>query len=258
MFRVPLCIGAAVAAALLSMTPAKAASVAGFAFDGYDRSQLGNAQHAMSDFLDSRKLTNLHTETFEDQKAWNGTSGTANPHDTNVGSFSAFGGAGSGQSRIGNGAALQVRGDNDMRWGRYNNDASRALGGQWLDSNDNRGMRWEIGGVGAFDTIAFFVTDVADVGGKFSIRIGDTLYSDLAMGAKLASGNIHLVQIMLSEAVTNLTVELMHDRTNDGFGIDGAAVARIAPAPLPPAAALLATGLVALAGLRRRRSPATG
>jgi hypothetical protein len=62
---------------------------------------------------------------------------------------------------------------------------------------------------------------------------------------------------MLSEAVSRLTIELMHDRTNDGFGIDGAAVG-VAPVPLPPAALLLLTGIAGIAGLRRRaaRRPA--
>ena len=97
--------------------------------------------------------------------------------------------------------------------------------------------------------------DAADVGGKFSIKVGDTLYSNLA-GAegKLRNGNVQLVKILLSEAVTNLTVELMHDRTNDGFGIDGAAVG-LAPIPLPPAALLLGSGL---AGPRRPAPPQGG
>ena len=96
--------------------------------------------------------------------------------------------------------------------------------------------------------------DAADVGGKFSIKVGDTLYSNIAGAAgRLANGNIHLVKIMLSEAVTSLTVELMHDRTNDGFGIDGAAVG-LAPVPLPPAALLLGTALLGLVGFGRRRA----
>ena len=137
-----------------------------------------------------------------------------------------------------------------MPWGRYT--TSPVLGGNWLDSNDNLGMRWEIGGIGKFDSLAFFVLDAADVGGKFSIKVGDTLFSNLAgAGGKLRNGNIQFVRIMLSEAVNHLTVELMHDRTNDGFGIDGAAVA-LAPVPLPPAAFLLLTGIAGIAGLRRR------
>ena len=113
-------------------------------------------------------------------------------------------------------------------------------------------MRWDIGGIGKFDSLAFFVLDAADVGGKFSIKVGDTLFSNLAgAGGKLQNGNIQFVRIMLSEAVNHLTVELMHDRTNDGFGIDGAAVA-LAPIPLPPAAFLLLTGIAGIAGLRRR------
>ena len=61
-------------------------------------------------------------------------------------------------------------------------------------------------GVGKFNALAFFVLDAADVGGKFSIKVGDTLYSDLAgAGGKLANGNIHFVRILLSEAVDSLT-----------------------------------------------------
>ena len=70
----------------------------------------------------------------------------------------------------------------------------------------------------------------------------------------LANGNIQFVRILLSEAVETLTVELMHNRTNDGFGIDGVAVANVAPVPLPPAAALMLPFLLSLVGLRRRRA----
>jgi hypothetical protein len=236
-------------AAVLTLTTAAGAATVSLSVDRFQRSELGAADAAMSGFLDGVSVKGR--ETFEDYKAWNGRSGSTNPQATKVGSFSSFGPAGSGRSVVGDTSKLQVREDNTMPWGRYSTSGA-ALGGHWLDSNDNLGMKWEVGGLGKFDTLAFFVLDAADVGGKFSLRVGDTLYSNIA-GARgeLANGNIHLVRVMLSEAVTNLTVELMHDRTNDGFGIDGASVG-VAPIPLPPAVLFLGTGLAALVGLRRR------
>jgi hypothetical protein len=251
--RVKLCLGTAIAAAFLSATAAGAATV-DLGYERFGRSDLSAARDAMSGFLGSHTVRKLHQETFEGYKAWNGRSGTTDPKNSKVGSFDAFGAAGSGDSVVGKGSRLQVRNDSTMKWGRYSTDAT--LGGNWLDSNDNRGMKWKIDGVGKFNAVSFFVLDAADVGGKFSIKVGKTLYSDIAGGAKLANGNIHFVHVLLSEAVDHLTVRLLHDRTNDGFGIDGATVARVGPVPLPPAAALMLPGLLALFGLRRRRAAA--
>jgi hypothetical protein len=250
--RVCSCLGAAVAAAALSVAAASAATV--LTFDTFDRSQLPAAQAALASYEAANDIKGF--ENFESYKAWDGTSGTGNPQGTEVGSFTSFGAAGSGHSVVGDPGKTQVRNDPTMPWGRYGTDDNVPLGGNWLDSNDNRGMRWEIAGLGKFDALAFFVLDAADVGGKFSIKVGDTLFSDLAgAGGKLANGNIHFVKILLSEAVETLTVELMHDIANDGFGVDGAAVG-VAAVPLPPAALLLATGLAGLAALRRRRRAA--
>ena len=49
---------------------------------------------------------------------------------------------------------------------------------------------------------------------------------------------------------------LKHNRSNDGFGIDGVTVGHLAPVPLPPAAALLLGGIAGARGPRRRRRPA--
>ena len=228
------------------------ASAATLQVDNYARSQFGAAQSAMNDFLASNRIRAV--ETFEGSSAWNGTRGTSDPQNTNVGSFATLGGHGTGGAAVNGGRALEVRGDNTMPWGRYDTDTlSSPLGGNWLDTNDTYGMKWEVGNLGKFDTLAFFLTDVADVGATFSIKVGDELFSDIAgSSGRLANGNIHLIRIALDRAVENLTVELIHDRLNDGFGIDGATVVEIAPVPVPPAAALLVTGLAAFAGLRRR------
>lgn len=258
---VRLRFGAAIAAAILLVNPAAEAATVNLSFDSYNRGQISGARHAMSSYLAGNRISNLHVDTFESAKA--GAHGTL---QTGVGRFTTVGAAGSGHSVVGSGSKLAVRGDNTMKWGRYNTDglkASTALGGQWLDSNDNLGMNWTVSGLGKFNTLAFFLTDVADVGGKFSIKVGDTLFSNLAgADGKRRNGNISLVRIALSEAVDSLSITMMHDRTNDGFGIDGAAVGNIAPVPLPPAMALLLTGIAGLAGMaglrRRGNAPPAG
>ena len=247
--RVRLCLGTALAAAALSVTSAGFAATT-LDIVNFDRSALTAAQAARSAALSGFTIRGY--ENFQDYQAWNGSTGSTDPQDTRVGSFDPFGDTGSGLSVVGDGGKLQVRNDPTMPWGRYGTSETLPLGGNWLDSNDNLGIRWDIAGIGSFDSLAFFVLDAADVGGKFSIKVGDTLFADIAGATgKLKNGNIQFVRVLLSEAVESLTVELMHDRTNDGFGIDGAAVA-LSPVPLPPAVLLLATGLAGLAGLRRR------
>lgn len=239
-----LLLGGAVEAATLNTT-------------AFKRQELPAAQKAFTDHLAGYQIKSLNVETFEGSKAWDGKSGTTNPQNTKVGSFTTLGGTGSGHAMINGGTGLEVRGDNDMYWGRYNTD-KLPLGGQWLDSNDTLGMKWDVDGGGdKFNVLSFFLVDAADVGAKFSVDVGGTLYSNiLGEDGRQKNGNIQLVTILLDQAVENLTVKLFNDRLNDGFGIDGVAVAHVAPVPLPPAAALLVTGLLGLGVLRRRRSAA--
>jgi hypothetical protein len=88
--------------------------------------------------------------------------------------------------------------------------------------------------------------------GAFSIKVGDTLFSDLSGGTKLKNGNIYFLRILLPETVDKLTVRFSHNFKNNGFGFDGAIVGEIAPIPVLPAAALLVPALALLAGVGRR------
>jgi MYXO-CTERM domain-containing protein len=235
---------------------ASAGTAATIEIDPFGREAADAARSAKTAFH-AAHAGNLRIETFDGHRTWDGSWGSTDLGATAVGGFAPIGAAGSGQSMVGDGGSLQVRGDSGMAWGRYDTDLS--IGGHWLDSNDNTGIAWRIEGLGRFDALAFFVLDAADVGGRFSIRVGETLFADLAgADGRLANGNILFVRILLDAAVDSLTVELMHDRANDGFGIDGAMIAQVASTPVPPAALLLGTGLALAAGLRRRRRPAPG
>src|SRR6476659_7576959 len=100
-------LGGCVLAAALAVAPfaARAATVN---LQEFDRSALASAQKARSDSLAGYQLKSLTAETFENQKAWDGTSGTKNPQNTKVGSFTALTdlGRGTGQSVIGGGDGL--------------------------------------------------------------------------------------------------------------------------------------------------------
>lgn len=251
----------ALASLALVLGMGSAASAASLNISYFDRSDYAGAQAALAAFRNGTdasvgpksEMKSVRTETFEGFQAWNGATGAADPM-TGVGRFTSLGGHGTGGSAVNGGTLLQVRDDNPWVWGRYN---TSGVDGNWLDSNDTRGMRWDATGPAKFNAVAFLLTDVADVGAIFSIKAGDTLFSQVIGAAgRMANGSIQLVRILLPEAVAGLAIELRNDRLNDGFGIDGATVARIAPVPVPPAALLLISGAAALFGFRRRQRTA--
>ena len=199
----------------------------------------------MADYLAGNTSRTCGVETFEGYGAWNGERGTANPQNTKVGSFTGFGAAGSGALVVGDGTKLQVRGDNAMTWGRYNTDARAARRQVARQQRQHRHEAGRSAGVGKFNALAFFVIDAADVGGTFSIKVGDTaLLRPRRRRRQARERQHHFVRILLSEAVDDLTVELMHDRTNDGFGIDGAMVGRRAGPAAPGGGLLLGLALL--------------
>ena len=254
-------LGGLLLAAVLAATGAAEAATVNVFSKTYGRSQLGLAQAAMAAFRAGHTISNLHVETFEGFRPWGSGAGTQDLTRTGVGSFTPFGTKGAGRAVVGDGAQPAGPQRQPHAWGRYDTSNKPALppglaDGNWLDSNDNLGIRWRIEDLGGFNTLAFFVIDAADVGGSFSLKVGNRLFSDLNGGKRLKNGNIHLVQILLPRTRHSLTVRLMHDRSDDGFGIDGALVAQVvppSPVPLPPAAALLVPALALLAGLRRSK-----
>ena len=112
--RVRLCLGAALAAAALTMASAVSAATVTLDSTRFDRTQLGAAQATRDTALSGIRVRG--SEYFGDRKAWDGKTGTTNPQSTKVGSFSSFGGAGSGHSVVGDSSKLQVRNDLSMPW----------------------------------------------------------------------------------------------------------------------------------------------
>ncbi|MGS4947082.1 VPLPA-CTERM sorting domain-containing protein [Meridianimarinicoccus sp. RP-17] len=177
---------------------------------------------------------------------------------TAVGVFDTLGATGSGGTvkgtagNTGNGVFLRDR----NVYGRSNTTAG---GDSYLDSNDTYGLSWTIAGLGMFDRLFFTVSDIADSGASFTIladgqQVGSTI-------SRQRNGAVDMVMLSFGTAVDTLTLHLRHSKLNDGFSIDDAGIglsrgAAQTPSsvPLPPAVALLAGGIAALALFRRRRA----
>ena len=86
--RVRLCLGAAVAAAVLAgASAASAATASSLSVQQFDRTQLSEARKAMSDHVGGITVKGL--ETFSGYKAWDGSSGTTNPRIASLGAGNA-------------------------------------------------------------------------------------------------------------------------------------------------------------------------
>ena len=248
--RVRLCArGLAIAAVLATGSAATAATLS---IDTFSPSSVREAI-ARADALYQAGAPTVR-EGFESFDAWGTGTGTQNP-TTAVGTFTSIGGKGAGRAVIGDAKKLQVRDDKPMPWNRIN---LTDRGNNWLDSNDTYGMKWEVGGLPSFNALSFILSDVADQGGKFSITIGDKLFSEvLGASGRLVDGGLYVVSILLPEAVSSLTVLLHNSTLTDGFGIDAVRVSLDlpTPVPLPPAVLLIVAGMGMIAVVRRRRSP---
>jgi hypothetical protein len=243
---------AAAVALTTSVTAASAVSVdINITRFGTDATGLANAHTAWSDFLVGDMVA---FESFEGE----GLAGTPNPL-TSVGQFTGTGSTGGGQSAFdcggGVGATSCVRSDDDPSgvpgpFGRF------ALDGEnWLDSNDMTSVLWEIPGgatIGMFSHIAFFLTDLDDVGSlRFFITVnGDIVEQRPGGNNNLGTdGTLHLVTMKFSSLVGGATI-LMTNGVGDGFGIDKIGVSAV---PLPAAGWMLLAGVGGLLAAKRRK-----
>ena len=225
--RVRLSMGGLLVAAAVVVGPVASAATVDLQFDRFSRRNLAAAQDAQADFLAGHAISNLRAETFEGYKAWNGKRGKANPQNTTVGSFTAFGAARlrplRGQHRQEEPGAQATT----HALGPLRRRAGAGTGGKWLDSNDNIGISWQIGGVGKFNALAFFVTrrgrrgrQVLDQGRRHALlrprrrrrQAHERQHPLRAHPARRGGGEPH--------------GGAQHDRINDGFGIDGVTVGR--------------------------------
>lgn len=203
--------------------------------------------------------TTLASENFEGFAAVPATT-SGNTINTAVGTINGLGGSGSGGSVVAPANEIKVR--SGFLFGRQ---SIADEGGNFLDTNDTLGFSLTVDalalGLGSgFTALSLFLTDVADQGADMTISYGDgqnglTSVTTI-LGAGGRNGVIDFVGLTFSEAVSFVTIEFSNSIVNDGFGIDDIALLSSAttPVPVPPALGLLASALVGLGLLRRRRT----
>jgi hypothetical protein len=160
---------------------------------------------------------------------------------TNIGTFTSSGTCGGGGSVVGDSCSMQVR--DEATFGRTSIPH--------LDSNDLHTISWQLPKNTGRARIDF--QDLADrPGSTFTLRSGSS-YAQIV--GRQANGARNSAWLTFAPG-DDREVYLMMRNTTVGF--DGYAIesATIAPIPLPPAAALLVSGVLAMTGLRRRRKHA--
>lgn len=182
---------------------------------------------------------------------------------TNVGNIRSLPGTGTGDSNVAPDDHAIVRSAAGMPgvFGRFDADGDRFGAtdyNNYLDSNDNGGIRLNIpgaSGIDMFNQLSFILTDIDDVGKiGFAIEAGPNFggspFSDIFMNdSKEGNGNIFLATLMFSEMVSDITVDMTIDEV-DGFGLDSISASVV---PLPAAGWMLLAGVGALGVASRRK-----
>ncbi|MDZ7829115.1 MAG: hypothetical protein U5K33_06390 [Halofilum sp. (in: g-proteobacteria)] len=242
------------AATVLGLGLASPASAALIDINISTVASVGDAQAALDNFRAGKRHS--LTEDFEGFSAWDGTAGsaTSDPLNSVVGTFSSIGANGTGTACVDGCDHLQVADSDSPGLGGSGRMNLTDGGSNWLDSNDIEGIEWlvDAAGIGgSFTDLAFFMTDVADVGATLDLVFdnGDTGSAEIT--PTQGNGTINFVTASFSDMAIGATVTMRNtsgQTTNDGFGIDGATVA----VPVPGTLLLLGTGLLAIGAAARR------
>lgn len=236
-FKMNKFIMTAAAACLTLSGAAHAATITVSAFD-------------ITGFNDAVGYDDFIIQDFEDIGA-EGTPGELpGPLETNVGTFSALDGQGSGSTCDASGG--------DCKELFLNNTTVNGQGnmvpddGDWsLNANDTFGIQWEVvmgEAASLFNRVVFAMMDAADQGAIVTVTSGE----DTVTFENLLDANQQLIVIDFGALVNGATISIASSKLDDSFSIDGASVGVV---PLPAGGLLLLTGLGALA-LRRRRKAA--
>lgn len=233
-------LAAALAVGMVSSASAVTVAVYQDSVDGFNYATA--AAFAAANYTGSGSGNTI--ESFESFQAYTGPgTGDANP-STSVGTFVATGASGNGSSAV---APL----DKAIVKSAVATGGRKAVDGKnYLDSNDNNGVKWTASIAGrSITSIAFFLSDANDNGRNVTLKIGSGVAQTI-LPPGLINSNLAFVTIFLDAPVES--VELAFSAShNDGFGIDGIQVSSV---PLPPTALLLGSAFVGAAFLRRRKA----
>lgn len=178
------------------------------------------------------------------------------PLSSKVGTFSSAGGSGDGGNTstcVSNGGcvsnlALQI----DTVNGQGN--LVPTSGTRSLNSNDTFGIIWDVAlrNGRAFKRVVFALRD----GGEFQELTVSSGGASQSYGPGTPNNNGKLFVIDFANWVTSAKISMVNPVNDDGFTIDGATIAQLAPVPLPASALMLFGGVAALGAAKRRRKKA--
>lgn len=130
--------------------------------------------------------------------------------------------------------------------------------GNFLESRDSAGVSWRTASGSLFDAIGFYLQDAGDQGAVLNITANDgTARTATVQGG---DGNTKYVAISFDRPVSDIAIDFVNTGSPvnaDGWGLDNVTIGRRissgAAVPEPASLASLASGLLGLGFLLRRR-----